>query len=60
LFIDIATAATVASRTISTTFRAREGEELMKQLSQPKLADVLPSAEEGGDDPATDRPNAPL
>jgi len=30
--------------------QAREVEELMKQLSQPKLAHVLPSAEEEGDD----------
>ena len=31
--------------------QAREIEELMKQLNQPKLADVLPSEEEGGDPP---------
>ena len=29
--------------------QAREIEELMKQLSQPKLAHVLPSEGEGGD-----------
>ena len=32
--------------------QAREIEELMKQLNQPKLADVLPSEEEGGDPPS--------
>ena len=31
--------------------QAREIEELMKQLNQPKLADVLPCEDEGGDPP---------
>jgi hypothetical protein len=34
--------------------QARELEELMRQLRQPKLAHVLPSEEEGGDPPEGD------
>ena len=34
--------------------QARELEELMRQLRQPKLAHVLPSGDEGGDPPEGD------
>jgi hypothetical protein len=35
--------------------QARELEELMRQLQTPKIAHVLPSGQEGGNDPPTER-----